>query len=216
MFATQEAFDELAIHLTPSNEDMIEKAHILLLDVQNVIPDAELAYVIEMDEETYQKHLDKVYVRFSRNGLFFQISKWYFRGSKAQYHISLDIPEILSYHYSLESQVTQDMDKPHKMWNLNRRSVEAWVEYWTLYYKKIKALIQEIIERETEFRNYLATLPDVQWKSANSGRIERNGLIYTFTINKTSIYQDISLLYSIHDIHDFVLLADNKYQPSEK
>lgn len=107
-----------------------------------------------------------------------------------------------------------DLEKPNVMGVLSAKKVQEWVKYYETKCKRLAALEGANVKKISDFKASLKGL-SVKWNE-NGGEIIRNGLKYTFSIDRGYISQGIKLDYVDDNLKTFLELSDNKYTKNKK
>ncbi len=180
-------------------------------EIRTVIVDAEIFYrLYPTDEGTYS--IDGAVIGLFRNGIEFHIAVR--THPKKCYTI---YPELSGLEhidrYTIE-RISSGLEPPKKIGVLTRKKVEAWIDYHTHVYLRLKKENErKRLEIET-FRQTVGNDPDLKWEHKNKGSIRRNGLLYSFEIRPTIITEHIDLCITLKGskYEIFRCLADNRYE----
>ncbi len=109
------------------------------------------------------------------------------------------------------SEVRKKFKEPQKIGVLTTKKIENWIKHEQNVYL---ALAKEDERLTNNVENFLKTLigEDVKWYNNNkSGEIVRNGVRYSFSIDKGYVSQKVELHYGVENtLESFRLLSDNK------
>lgn len=208
-YVNKQTFDTLHIELSKHQQEQIETAENDLQAIQEIIPDAELLYDVAFDLDG-SHWFRATQIGFIRNGVQFYILK---SGSskKPDYLFSIDTSD-LTYTDNYDcSFAGENLEKPNVVHVLSEKKVQKWIEYYLNYYASLQLRNDQHRKMIEEFRAKLAALPDVIWLNNNEGEINRNGLEYSFTIERTRIIEKIKIEWCIESLGDFLLMSDNKF-----
>ncbi len=200
-------FDELLLANGDPAEAMTRDAQMLLDEVLPFIPDAALQYRIYHDEATRTNYLESVRIGFERNDMLLSISKQTY--PKPTYRISCCSDDELRHIDSYSrTRARSGLAVPQRIGKLSRRKIDEWVEYHTRYYRYLERMDRENEASIADFRRKIEAQPDVKWGAdRNRGRIERDGIIFVFEIQRTGYCQSVYLDDRIRTLEDFQTLT---------
>lgn len=147
----------------------------------------------------------------------------------------LDHPELVitinynSYHkrYSIFCQSLHQLDKlthydisrqkdkltePNGIGVLTTKKIKDHIHYYEQLYKLCEQINSEHRAVEGAFRKSIAGMPvDWSYKSKNEGKIIKNGITFSFKIDKGFVHQNLEIHHSAsNDLSTFLKLSDNK------
>lgn len=181
------------------------------------IPNLEIRYRVNTDEETLETRLEYAGIYFQQNKIKFEIQTAKY--PKKHYAISVDISDFHNTNYYDQTNAKSDLTEPNLIGSPTLKKVNDWVNYLSQYYENLKKRDDTNKQKKQLFRDALAKLPDVKWDSnGKSGSIIRNGLKYTFDIQVNSIEQKIKveLSWDIQTLENFLLMADGQLKTITK
>lgn len=133
---------------------------------------------------------------------------------KKQYTISCDeMHKFPNVTYHTRQDIEKNMKAPQNIGVLNLKKIIAWFEYYVEVYDKLAKADQINADHKNAFLDSIKSLPVVWHHNKKSGEIEKNGIVYEFTIEETYVRQSVKLSYKVpNTLEAFFKLADNKYQ----
>ena len=178
-------------------------------EIRKYIPQAEYGYHVESGE--YPAFYG-VRIEFTYNGIRFHVCKIY---KENKYRIAADM-EHFEYvnRYDIERAGNQ-YEKPCNIGVFTAKKINDWINYCTQIYRQVE---QENVENSKKVADFLKSIENepVRWEGNNhsKGTIIRNGLRFTFYIEKGHLSFELSLSYrGTADYDTFRLIADNRYIP---
>lgn len=184
-----------------------------LQEIQKYIPNAEFAYGVSVYEEYIEYH--SIRIEFTVNDIRFWFHKIY-RENKYQITAYMEHFTNVS-RYDIEN-ITKKYEKPCNIGVFTTKKVNDWINYNTAIYNEVAAKNSKNTQEITEFMGGIEK-EAINWRNEEhtNGEIRRNGLIFSFSIEKGYISKDIKLDYMIkRDYEQFRLMADNKYLPTKR
>lgn len=181
----------------------------LMQEIRKYIPQAEYGYHVVSGE--YPAFYG-VRIEFTYNGIRFHVYKI---NKENKYRIATDM-EHFEYvnRYDIERAGSQ-YEKPCNIGVFTAKKINDWINYCTQIYRQVE---QENAENSKKVADFLKSIENepVSWERRNyaKGTITRNGLRFTFYIEKGHLSFELSLSYrGTADYDTFRLLADNRYIP---
>lgn len=191
-----------------SDEQKKQNSH-FLANIRQYIPEAENIYYVDGDNSLWMMR-----VEFQRDGITYQINpvtkeKKYLIEAKTGHFKQVDNDD--------KKRVKDHYSRPNYIGVFTAKKVENWIEYATLVYRDLEKLEEAAQKTEEDFLKSLEG-EKIEWThSANrlerNGVIRRNGIKLEISIYPGSIYQKISLDYTVtHNYETFKKLSDNQFK----
>lgn len=180
----------------------------VMQEIQKYIPNAEFAYCISVYEEYLEYH--RMRIEFTLNGIRFWLYEIY-REKKYQIAPNMEHFKNIS-NYEIEN-ITKKYNKPCNIGVFTAKKVNDWINYHTAIYNEVATKEAENTQKITAFLKEIEN-ETISWRNAEhtNGEIRRNGLIFSFSIDKGYISKDMKLDYIFtKDYEHFRLIADNQY-----
>lgn len=180
-----------------------------LANIRQYIPEAENFYYVNEDNNLWM-----VRVEFQRDGITYQIEPV---NKKKQYLIEAKTEHFKQIDMHNKKRVEEHYPRPNYIGVFSAKKVENWMEYATLVYRDLEKVENAAQKTEDDFLKSLEN-ETIQWNNRVNGTerkgvIRRNGIIFEFIIYPGSIYQKISLDYTItHSYDTFKKLSDNQFK----
>lgn len=146
------------------------------------------------------------------------INKWR-NGSKKHHYViycpSIDNLKNVS-RYALR-EIMAKMTEPNRIGVLNKKKIQAWVDYYMEVYAKAKAISEQNTDEKDAFLKSIEGLPVRWWNNGKQGEIVMNGLKFEFSLTESYVSKRIEVHYTANsELSTFLAMADNKYQPIKK
>lgn len=185
----------------------------VMQEIQKYIPNAEFAYCVSVYEEYLEYHYMRI--EFTLNGIRFWLYEIY-REKKYQITAYMEHFKNIS-SYDIEN-ITKKYNKPCNIGVFTAKKVNDWINYHTAIYNEVTVKEAENTQKITAFLEEMDK-ETISWRNAEhtNGEIRRNGLIFSFSIDKGYISKDMKLDYIFtKDYEHFRLIADNQYLPTKR
>lgn len=212
---SEKEFRQLDVKKEYTNRAESEKKALLpvMQEIQKYIPNAEFAYCISVYEQYVEYYC--IRIEFTLNGIRFWLSSVH---REKKYQITAYIQQFKNVsNYDIES-ITKKYDKPCNMGVFTAKKVNDWINYHTAIYNEVAAKEAENTQKITAFLKEIEK-ETISWRNAEhtNGEIRRNGLIFSFSIDKGYISKEMKLDYIFtKDYEHFRLIADNQYFPTKR
>lgn len=201
MKLNQEQFEALNLELSISNKNEIEKATKVLNEVKPY-HDCFLVYEVNADNyfqyvEVYLKH-DSLDMRISFTTYDKRYNVWCKNLDRFSNLTKWDVKNACS-----------SILEPNNMKKLSTNKIKEWIVYYEKMFATAEPINDEYKDLEELFREKLKGF-EIHWDDETSGEIRKNGIEYTFEINKTYIKQNISICEDVDgSLETFEKIADN-------
>ena len=155
-------------------------------------------------------HIEYMYIGAKYKNLNFWVR---YSEHKKQYTISCDeMQKFPNVTYYTRQDIEKNMKAPQNIGVLNLKKIISWFEYYAEVYDKLAKADQINADHKNAFLDSIKDLPVVWHHNKKSGEIEKNGVIYEFTIEETYVRQSIKLSYKVpNTLEAFFKLSENKY-----
>ena len=183
-------------------------------DIRAVIADAEIFYrLYPTDGGAYR--IGGAVIGLFKNGIEFHIAVRTY--PKKCYTIYPDLSGLAHIDRYTVDRMSCGLEPPKKIGVLTRKKVEAWIDFHTLVYLRLKKENDKNRLAIETFKQAVEQDPDLVWDSNGEGYIERNGLRFNFEIRPTGVAQSISVCTDAHygNYETFRQLADNRYEKQQ-
>ena len=181
----------------------------LMQEIRKYIPQAEYGYhVVDGEYPAFYG----LRIEFTCNDIRFHVSKIY---KENKYKIAADMEHFKNVNrYDIE-RVTKQYEKPCNIGTFTAKKVNDWINYYTSIYNQVAEEDTENTQKVAEFLKDIEN-ETIRWEKQDhsKGTITRNGLRFTFYIEKGHLSYELSLNYrGTADYNTFRLIADNLYIP---
>ncbi len=201
MRLNQLEFEALNLELSISNKNDIERATKILNEVKPYY-DCFLVYEVHPDNyfqyvEVFLKH-DSLDMRINFTSYDKRFNVWCKNLDQFSNLTKWDVKNLCS-----------SLIEPNNMKKLTTNKIKEWVQYYEKMYAIAEPVNEEYRILEELFKEKLKGF-EIHWDDETSGEIRKNGIEYSFQINKTYIQQNISISEDVDgSIETFEKLADN-------
>lgn len=181
----------------------------VLQEIRKFIPNAEYGYCVIGGE--YPEFYG-VRIEFTQNGIRFHLDKIY---RENKYRITADMEHFKNVNRHDIERATRQHEKPCNIGVFTAKKVNDWINYYTPIYNQVAKEDAENAQKVADFLKNIENEP-VRWQEHNhsKGTITRNGLRFTFYIEKGHISYELNICsYGTTDYNKFRLMADNQYFP---
>lgn len=204
---TQEEFNKLGLNI--ENEYTLRniKEQQQHAEEINKLKPCKLFFKIE--EHDGQKYFQYNRILIEENGLTFVIK---FDEYRKKYFIFCDnINDLTNLNHYTETQIRKEFTKPNEIGKLSVKKLNDWIKYETDVHNKLKEINDKNDDKKAQFLKSLEGHPVKWYNDGNSGEIIKNGLKFSFTIEKEYISKRIEIYYETsNDLETFLKLTDNK------
>lgn len=191
------------------SDEQKKQFDVFLANIRQYIPEAENIYYVDDNNSLWIMR-----VEFQRDGITYQIvpvtrEKKYQIEAKTDHFRQIDRYE--------KTRIKEHYSCPNNIGVFTAKKVENWINYATLVYRDLEKLEEAAQKVENDFLQSLDG-EDIQWNNKRNsternGVIRRNGIKFEFTIYPGSIFQKISLDYTVtHNFEIFKKLSDNQFK----
>lgn len=174
--------------------------------IREVTNDISTSYIVSADMEVFG-----IEISFKQDNISFSLE---YTLPNSKYQIFPEIGHLRQIDRSdLRKQMIENGDQPNLIGVFTTGKIKAWIKFQTEVYKKLESMNQERQARIDGFLQELEGL-NVEWdKERTSGKIERNGLVFSFNIDRGYIFQTIEFACMVaKNIDSFKKLSDNQYR----
>lgn len=212
---SEKEFRQLDVKNEYANRAENDKKALLpvMQEIQKYIPNAEFAYCVSVYEEYLEYHCMRI--EFTLNDIRFWLYKIY---RENKYQITVDMKHFKNIsNYEIEN-ITKRYNKPCNIGVFTAKKVNDWINYHTAIYNEVATKEAENTQKITAFLEEIEK-ETISWRDTEHtiGEIRRNGLIFSFSIDKGYISKDMKLDYAFtKDYEHFRLIADNQYLPTKR
>jgi len=154
--------------------------------------------------------IEYTYIGATYKGLNFWVR---YSEHKKQYTINCDeLQKFKNVTYYTRKEIEKNFKEPQNIGVLNLKKIISWFEYYLAIYAELEKADQINADNKNAFLDSIKHLP-VKWNfDKKGGEIEKNGIVYEFSIHETHISQSVKLSYKVpNTLEAFFKLADNKY-----
>lgn len=179
----------------------------IMQEIQKYIPNAEYGYRVQYGE--YPQFYG-IQIEFTLNDIRFHLHKIY---KEDRYRIVADLEHFKNMDRNDIERIAKLYDKPCNIGKFTSKKVNDWINYYTSIYNQVAKEDAERVQKMTDFLKSIET-ETIRWEDAmhTKGQIIRNGLCFSFHIDKGFIFTNITLYsHGANDYQKFCLMADNQF-----